>query len=169
MDAPAFLDWSNPTQSFIGLMDEWQARSHDLSLPITTWIVEKNGAQRFLMQYEHFRRWQQKWRVQVIPHETERNKSDAEYGVQTLASIYRYGLVRLPTQGAAYHATRTIIEEVTHYPGWRTDDTVMAQWFLEWNLRNLVSSGKPLPRSPRPSWLSGTDTFATRRQELIHG
>lgn len=163
MDAPSFLDWNNPTQSFTGIMDDWQNRSAQLHHPITTWIVEKNGAQRFLLQYEHVKRWQAQQRVRIIPHETTSNKSDPDFGVQTLAGIYRYGLVRLPYKpGLAFQASQKLIEEVTHWPEFRTDDTVMAQWFLEWRLPQLMPRPKPQPRMARPSWLKNADTYGWR-------
>ena len=169
MDAPSVLDWSNPTQSFVGLMEDWQARSVQLGHPISTWIVEKNGAQRFLLQYEHVRRWKAKWRTDIVPHETEKNKSDPTYGVQTLAGIYKYGLVRLPwknnTRGKL--ASMKLVEEVTHWPGWRTDDTVMAQWFLEWRLPQLIPRSKPIPRQERPSWLKNADTWSWKQEAAV--
>jgi hypothetical protein len=162
MDAPSFLDWDNPRQEFVGLMEEWQHRSWQIGHPIGTWIVEKNGAQRFLLQYEHVRRWMAKWRVDIVPHETERNKADPEYGVQTLAGIYRYGLVRLPwkANSAGRLASMKLVEEVTHWPGWRTEDCVMSQWFGEFRLPTLVPTGAGLPKFKRPSWIRQADTYS---------
>lgn len=162
MDAPTFLDWSNPTQSFTGLMEEWQRRSVDLGHPITHWIVEANAAQRFMLQYEHMRRWLATWRVDLIPHQTHRNKSDPDYGVQTMGGIYKWGLVRLPWygRGRGFMASSILVEEVTHWPAWRTDDTVMAQWFLEWHLPHLIPAAGTLPRFKRPSWLKEADTYS---------
>jgi hypothetical protein len=162
MDAPSFLDWDESTRSFTGLMEEWQHRSVELGLPIGTWIVEKNGAQRFMLQYDHVRRWMAHWRVDVMPHNTDRNKSDPEYGVQTLAGIYRYGLVRLPwkANSAGRLASMKLVEEVTHWPAWRTEDCVMAQWFLEWNLPHLIPAGAALPRFRRPTWIGHADTYS---------
>jgi hypothetical protein len=171
MDAPAFLDWHNSTQTFIGVLDEWQSRSEDMGLPITTWIIEKNGAQRFLLQYEHVRRWMAARRVSIIPHETQRNKSDPNWGVQVLKSVYKYGLVRLPykVRTRGFLASAKLIEEVTHWPGWRSDDTVMAQWFLEWHLPHLVPAASALPRMARPSWMRNTDTWGHRRELVKSG
>ena len=165
MDAPSFLDWNNPTQTFTGIMEEWQKRSVDLGLPITTWIVEANAAQRFMLQFEHVRRWTGENKVRLIPHQTQRNKSDPQYGVQTLAGIYRAGLVRLPYKsgGKAFMHSHQLIEEVTTWPEGRSDDCVMAQWFLEWSLPHLVPTGRSLPKMNRPSWLKNVDTFGWRR------
>jgi hypothetical protein len=166
MDAPAFLDWTESTRSFNGLAEDWQQRSIDLGWPITTWIVEANAAQRFMLVFEHVRRWLAYRRVSLIPHQTQQNKSDPAFGIQTLKGIYRHGLVRLPFKnlGPAYLASIKLIDEVTHWPSWRTEDTVMAQWFLEWHLPHLLPLGKPLPRANRPSWLSGANTWGWRRE-----
>ena len=169
MDAPSFLDWNNPTQSFSGLMQEWQQRSVDLGWPITHWIVEANAAQRFMLQYEHMRRWLAQWRVNLIPHQTARNKADPAFGVQTMGGIYKHGLVRLPGSqtGGARMASMKLVEEVTHWPGWRTEDTVMAQWFGEWHLQHLIPRSKGLPRLGRPSWLKNADTFGINRKQGV--
>jgi hypothetical protein len=164
MDAPSFLDWSEPTREFVGLMEEWQHHSVEIGHPITHWIVERNGAQRFLLQYEHVRRWCAQWRVDIVPHDTERNRSDPDYGVQTLAGIYKYGLVRLPwkADSPGRLASMKLVEEVTHHPGWKTEDCVMAQWFLEWRLPQLVPSAGSLPKFRRPPWLKKADTYSWR-------
>jgi hypothetical protein len=166
MDAPSFLDWQNATQSFSGLMEEWQHRSHVLRLPITYWIVEANAAQRFLLQYEHVRRWLAKWRCNLIPHQTHVNKSDPDLGVTALKPLYRYGQIRLPSKSNSPGAykVRNLVEEVTTWPDGRSDDCVMAQWFLEWNLRNIMPVAGPMPRFTRPSWLKKVDTYSWREQ-----
>jgi hypothetical protein len=170
MDAPSFLDWLNSTQTFVGVMQDWQIRSLDLGLPITAWIVEVNAAQKFLLQYEHVRRWMAQHHVRIIPHTTTINKSDDEYGVQTLANLYRYGLIRLPGHNTAWNARQKLVEEVTRWPEGKSDDCVMAQWFLEWNLPRLIPPSKPLPRNPhRPSWLRVVDTWGARREKLQVG
>jgi hypothetical protein len=81
-----------------------------------------------------------------------------------LAGIYKYGLVRLPwkadTPGRL--ASMKLVEEVTHHPGWKTEDCVMAQWFLEWRLPQLVPSAGSLPKFRRPTWLKKADTYSWR-------
>ena len=106
MMAPDLLDWHNATQSFGGLMESWQERSVALGLPITKWVVERNGAQRYLLQYEHTRRWMAKWHVDIVPHDTNANKADPARGVETLRDIWHWGLVRLPGRGNPSSAAR---------------------------------------------------------------
>lgn len=155
MDAPDFLDWNHQGKQFSGVMEEWQARSRDLGWPITHWIVEQNAAQRFLLQYDHVRRWQRKWGVDIIGHETQRNKSDTEYGVETIAPHYRYGRIRLPGKQTTQARTSSmkLVDEVTRYPEATTNDCVMAHWFLEWRLPQLAIPHRDPVVLKRPSWL----------------
>lgn len=153
MRAPDLIDWNNAGQTWTGIMPEWQARSRALGRPITHWIIEQNAAQRFLLQYEHVRRWMQVNSVSVVGHDTHgKNKSDPKLGVDMLAPHYRYGRVRLPGVGNRT-AVQHLVGEVTRYPFGRTSDTVMAQWFFEFNLPRLhrANDGPPA-RQRRPSW-----------------
>ena len=172
MQANDLLDWQNPTQEFRGIMEFWQERSVKKGWPITKWIVERNGCQRYLLAYEHVWRWCQKWRTEIVPHDTERNKLDPEFGVeQLLPGLYACGLIRLPGKGnstqdspmaggTGYLASIKLVDEVTTYPNSLTSDCVMAQWFGEYWLPKLIGSGVPLPRLKRPSFMAGTDTWA---------
>ena len=175
MKANDLLDWQNATQEFSGIMDWWQERSEKRGWPITKWVVERNGCQRYLLQYEHVWRWCAKWKTEIVPHDTERNKADPELGVeQLLPSLYRWGLVRLPQKGnstqhspaaggSGWMASMKLVEEVTTYPHGLTSDCVMAQWFGEFWLPKMIGGGKSLPVLKRPAWMRGTDTWAWAR------
>lgn len=158
MDAPEFLDFDYAKGVHTGVMEEWQARSQTLGLPIVRWIVEANAAQRFLLQFEHVRTWQARHKVGITPHQTQRNKTDAEYGVQSIAPHYQFGRVRLPAGGlgdAARRASMRLVDEVTRYPDSSTDDCIMAQWFVEWHLPRLWPKITTPPQAARrPSWLT---------------
>ena len=154
MDAPDFLDYHPDTREFVGVMNDWQNMSISLGFPISTWIVEQNAAQRFLLQYDHVRRWRAQYGVDIIGHDTGRNKTDREYGVETIAPHYRFGRVRLPWRNEGRIISLKLVEEVTHYPYGRTDDCVMAQWFGEWNLPNIYTPTHQRKSTAwRPSWL----------------
>jgi hypothetical protein len=156
MDAPQFLDFNTTTQRFEGLMQEWQQMSIQLNIPITHWVVEINAAQRFLLQYDFVHRWKAHWGVEIVPHSTQRNKTDAEFGIQTIAPYYRDGKVRLPGKDAGMVCSHRLIDEVTRFTGkatgTRSDDCIMAHWFFEWQLPNLRGRGRAMPPSWRPSW-----------------
>lgn len=155
MDAPDFLDRLRDGR-FVGIAYDWVNRAHDLGWPISTMVVEQNAAQRFLLQYEYVKDWTANNGLSIIPHNTTHsNKADEGYGVQTLRPHYQYGRVRLP-YGDVH--TRSVVDalisEVTVWPEGRTDDCVMAQWMLEWNLPNLSAANAPIPsRATVPSWM----------------
>jgi hypothetical protein len=157
LDASAFLDFNAQDRVYYGIMEDWQRRSSALGLPITHWIVEQNAAQRFMLQYEHFRTWMQRRNVRVIGHDTGRNKADAEYGFEaSLQPIFRRGLLRLPGfhDNVSRIASLRIVDEATRYPESPTDDTLMAIWFIEYNLRNIQAKDPSLmPRYQVPSWV----------------
>lgn len=147
MDAPDFLDWNANEATFHGVMEEWQERSVALGASISHWIVEANAAQRFILQYDHFRRWQTKWGVDVIPHQTHLNKGDPDYGIQMLKNIWKHGQVRLPGQyrDGSRTASMKLVDEVTRYPKSATDDCMMQQWFVNYNLENIILGDAELP------------------------
>jgi hypothetical protein len=154
MDAPDFLDWNYNENCFYGVMEEWQQRSAEMGIPISHWIVEANAAQRFILQYDYVKRWKGLRSVEVIPHQTHRNKADAERGIDVLKPHYQFGRVRLPGRGDARLASLKLIDEVTRWPNGRSDDCVMAQWFGEYNLPNITSPDpSDIPLLERPSWM----------------
>jgi hypothetical protein len=160
MDAPTFLDWNHSEGVFTGIAEEWWQRSVGMGHPIQYWIVEANAAQKFILQYDHFRRWSSQRAVNLIPHYTHsRNKADPDYGVQMLAGLYRHGRIRLPGKQrteARPHAL-LLVNEVTKWTpegtGATTDDCVMAQWFVEHNLPNISLPRGNVTPLWRPSWI----------------
>jgi len=156
MEAPEFLEYNYNLGEFTGVMEEWQRLSTSLGFPIQTWVIEQNAAQRFMLQYDHFKRWRQLNGVEVIPHNTNTNKSDANYGVTTISQHWRFGRVRLMGKGEGKTRSMHLIDEVTKYPHGRTDDCVMAEWFFEWNIPNLYQPKTLQVKAWRPQWVRST-------------
>jgi len=154
MDAPDFLDWNANNNQWHGIMEEWQQTSAELGFPIRYWVVEINAAQRFLLQYDHVKRWQAARGVTIIPHSTNRNKTDDEYGVQMIAPHWEFGRIRLPFKRGFNSPVRYLIDEVTTWPNGRTDDCVMAEWFAHFQVESgRISTEKHAPAKQwRPSW-----------------
>lgn len=155
LESGELLDWINPLQTWTGIMEDWQLRSKDLGYPITTWVVERNCGQRWLLQYEHVRRWQAVRQVSIKTHDTTKNKADPDLGIWgTIPNKYKFGQVRLPGKQLteARFTSLKLVDEVTKYPGVRTDDCLMAQWFLEYNLPELLPRMGPPPRLWKPTW-----------------
>lgn len=144
---------------FSGLMEDWQARSVELGWPVSHWIFEQNAAARFFSSADHVKRWASSRSTLIVPHDTNRNKSDPRLGVPSIAQHWKFGRVRLPGRpnDPGRLAALRLVDEVTRYRldgrSTHTDDCVMAQWFFEWNLPNLVVSGVRNPQLWRPSWL----------------
>lgn len=153
MEAPEFLEYNYNEGRFQGVMEEWQQLSESIGFPIQYWIIEQNAAQRFILQYDHFKRWKQLRGVEVIPHSTNTNKADPNYGVTTISQHWRFGRVRLMGKGEGKVRSMKLIDEVTRYPHGRTDDCVMAEWFFEWNVPNLYVPQTRAVQSWRPNWV----------------
>lgn len=162
MEAPDLLDWNAERQVHVGIMEEWQTRSKAAGAPITHWIVEQNAAQRFLLQFEHANRWQRKHSVVLLGHETHRNKADPKMGVWSIRDHYKYGRIRLPYRWdtTARITSNKLVDEAIRYPGGRTDDCVMANWFMEWWLPNLVADTLAAAAPPPPQWRPWNDNPA---------
>lgn len=167
MQAPDLLDWSITRNCHVGVMEEWQQRSIDMGHPIGTWIVEANAAHRYMLQYDHVRRWIGKHALNLIPHSTLRNKSDNERGLWTIRGLYQYGNVRLPWGDELTRSTITpMVEELTRYPAVDTDDTIMGHWFGHWQRPNLFHGIEAPPVLWRPSW-AGETVYRPRAKEAV--
>ena len=161
MDAPDFIDGVGGTlDKFVGVMPDWQEASQTLGHPITVWIIEANAAQRFMLQYDHVNRWRSLNDVDLIAHTTGINKTNPEFGVETIAPHWRFGRIRLPGRGEGKVRSMRLVNEVTKYPHGRTDDCVMAEWFLEWNLPNLSTHTAETTVARRPSWINSSRGLA---------
>jgi hypothetical protein len=162
MDASDFLDWNHAEATFSGVLEEWWWRSDEVGRPFTYLIVEANAAQRFLLQYDHVKRWQAQRGVSIVPHSTHRNKTDPDFGVQTLAPHYRFGRVRLPgvIRDGSRNTSMKLVNELLRWPEGNTDDCVMAHWFLVWNAQKMFPQImlEP-PRFERPGWLAGSQRY----------
>ena len=158
MTASEFLDFNLNQGQYTGIMEQWQNMSEGIGFPIQYWIVESNAAQRFMLQYDYVKQWRMARGVDVIPHNTNAiNKNDEQLGVTALQPHYKFGRVRLPGKGEGKVRSMRLIDEVTRYPhGTRTDDCIMAQWFLEWNLPNLYIP-KTTVKTWRPSWVKNAN------------
>lgn len=156
MSAPDFLDWNHATGTFSGLLEEWWQRGQEVGRPVSHVIVEANAAQKFLLQYDHARRWSTARAVDLVAHETHRNKADPTYGVTALAPHYRMGKVRLPGHWVTRKPVMALYNEVTRYPDAATTDLLMSHWFLLWQAPRLFVPQLAKPYSfSRPTWIQG--------------
>lgn len=154
MTAGDFLDWHHEGACWTGLLEEWWQRSVGMGLRVSAVVVEANAAQRFMLQYDHVRRWMAARDVRVIGHQTHANKADPKLGVTTLAPHWRFGRVRLPGKpGPGRLAAMKLVEEVTRWPMGRQDDLAMSQWMFEMNLERLYREPCEVINLWRPSFV----------------
>jgi len=83
------------------------------------------------------------------------NKTDAGYGVDSLRILWKNGMYRLPYRSEQGRlVSQKLISEALSYPDGRHDDTIMAQWFMEWNLPKLnIGTAGVADKQWVPSWL----------------
>lgn len=152
MPANELLDWNANEGRFVGWMEEWQARSVALGHPITAWIVEINAAQRYLLAYDHVRRWMAKWGVSILPHTTGPRKLDEDHGPWIMRTMFQHGNIRLPFKQAVYGTgmggariqSLKLIDEATKWPNaGTTDDQVMGAWMHFLHLPKFVKAAGP--------------------------
>lgn len=156
MQAPDFLSLDLDTHAWSGVLHGLLTASRDLGAPITHVVVEVNAAQRYLLTQPHVQKWQAAHAVTLIPHQTHSNKNDPKYGVTSIADFFRQGKIRLPfASGAARLSMSNYVHELTRWPDARTDDEVMATWFV---LKAVETNYTPrtfaAPHFARPEWIA---------------
>ena len=148
MEANEFLDFNHATQQFTGLLG---GMGPDLRRPEPAGHPRHRGGQRgpaVPAAIRHGAPVDALRNVEIMPHSTHRNKSDPEFGVESIREHYKFGRIRLPYKrnSRASSARMKLINELTTYPHGRTDDCVMADWFWEWNLPRIYSPRRPRAR-----------------------
>lgn len=100
-------------------------------------IFERNAAQRWLLQDPSMERLRR--RIQVLAHDTGRNKGDPVLGIESLSVDFEFGRVHLPYGDPEAKAmSELLIQEALSYPQGLTDDLLMALWFIKFNYSKLV-------------------------------
>ena len=155
MSAPEFLDWDADRGVFSGFLEEWWQRSAEMGAPFRFVVLEVNVAQKWLLQYDHARRWSQKRGVNFVPHTTGIHKTDTTRGIPSVKGHWRSGRIRLPgAPDGSRQQAMLLVNEMLRWPHGMTDDQVMAHWFFEHTAPKLAPP-KPLVSrtAKRPSWL----------------
>lgn len=154
MQAPELVDWNHDRACFTGFLEEWWHHASEIGLPFRFVVVEVNVAQKWLLQYDHAKRWATKRGVTFVPHTTGVHKTDEKRGIPAVKNHWRTGRIRLPGAPGARAESEYLVREVLRWPNGATDDQVLAHWFFEFTLPKLAPP-RPAPRrrQHRPSWL----------------
>lgn len=100
-------------------------------------IFEQVAAQRWFLQDQGLEKIKQE--MTVLPHNTGRNKGDPVLGVESLALDFEFGRIRFPYGDAESKAmSEQLFDEARTYPQGKTDDLLMALWFIKFNYIRLV-------------------------------
>lgn len=160
MDGPDLLDWNASTGVWYGVLQEWAVRAKLKGAPISHLIVEANACQRWLLTFDHSKRWAAHHQVLVVPHQTGMNKLDPLLGIQSIKDWFRFGRIRLPgANDGSRSIVAPLVTEATRYepqrPKARPDDCLMAAWFMRFHAEKIWKNwdrDKKPARLLRPSW-----------------
>lgn len=153
----------------IDKLKEWTERFH-----INEWRIEKNAVQQFITQLDEIRNFLSSRGVILREHHTNRNKWDAEMGVETMGELFNScvdwidnrpvpkpdstGLIDLPNM-RDFPACAELCEQLkTWDPNIKRNvtDLVMALWFAELGARQYL-------QGMRTSVTHMPNKFVTRR------
>lgn len=151
-----FLTMDLDSKKFSGVMADLYQASKDQGLPIDTCVFEVNTAQRWALQQPHIQRWSALTGVRFVPHTTSRNKNDVDYGLESIADLFRQGKIRLPYGDMnSSRKSALLVEEGLMYPEADTTDLLMSTWFGKLAVENLYRPYAAYqPRMPRPDFLT---------------
>lgn len=159
----------------IGLLKEWTVRYN-----IREWRIEKNAVQEFIVQLDEIRDFLAVRGVRLSPHNTQRNKWDADLGVEgalvplflscvddidgrLVAKPDGYGKIELPSP----RNCPAVAELASQLKSWEPEnkrqiqDLVMALWFAELGVREYLR-GSLGDRTHMPSRYTPRDKLATQ-------
>jgi hypothetical protein len=108
--------------------------------PIYEWRVENNGLQAQLVQYnEEIIRVLAQRGIRVVGHNTNSNKWDPQFGVESQAPLYHAEMISIPWGNqASARAFQPYCEQMVAFPMGRPNDLAMADWFSELGCRDLI-------------------------------
>ena len=114
---------------------EWSSR-----YPIWEWRVENNGLQSQIVQYnEEIVRHLQTLGTRVVGHNTNNNKWDAEFGVESIAPLFNGRMYDIPWGNApSCQEMQQLLEQLVSFPMGVRQDLTMALWFAELGIRDLL-------------------------------
>lgn len=111
--------------------------------PISEWRVENNGLQSQLVQYnEEIVRYLARKGVRVVPHHTQGNKWDPQFGVESIAPLMSAGMFSIPWGNApSAQVFQPLLEQLIAFPMGVVNDRVMSLWFAELGCRQYLERG----------------------------
>lgn len=107
---------------------------------IHEWRIEKNAFQQFLTQDPEINDWLANQGVRLSEHHTGRNKWDVGFGVASMAGLFDFNLIELPSSSKSEPVKQLVEQLITWAPETKSKtDMVMALWFAEIRAREVVT------------------------------
>ena len=148
---------ANPTPAQIrGLIENFSETYHP-----TKFVIETNAFQGFLAQDEDLLRYMAGQGIALIPHQTNRNKTDEDMGVAAMAPLFGSMKSDVPGQPTLVHAKdntihipntrlagpKSLVEQLivwspTVKKTRRRDDAVMALWMAVYHSQDYVQNSQ---------------------------
>lgn len=108
---------------------------------IAEWRIEKNAFQQFLTQDPELSMWLGSQGVRLSEHHTGRNKWDAGFGVASMAALFDFGLIELPSSHLSEAVKQLIEQLIVWSPETKAKtDMVMSLWFAEIRAREICQA-----------------------------
>lgn len=141
-------------EEYVRQIAEWTYRMRE-RFPFDTWIIERTG-NRFLLDSAAMRAVWRTVGCVLIEHETIGKKASLDTGPWSFRDQYKYGRVDLPAApGPTQAQLQVFVDEHTRYPFHPTNDSVMGDWFYQFNKRKVlpVSRRGRAPQRWVPDWI----------------
>lgn len=108
---------------------------------IAEWRIEKNAFQQYLTQDPDLTVWLGNHGVRLSEHHTNRNKWDAGFGVASMATLFDFSLIELPSSHLSEPVKQLIEQLIVWSPETKAKtDMVMALWFAEIRAREICQA-----------------------------
>ena len=154
--------WNKPNAMSAEIIEKFKQFT-DLYRP-NEWVIEENAFQRFLAQLPEIVEYARARGVKIRPHQTQKNKFDPDWGVQTMGPLFdscvqwseerhrweptHSGLIELPST----RQNKWVNDLVQQLTIWQPEgmaqkqktDLVMALWFTHLALTAQIQRKKPL-------------------------
>lgn len=116
--------------AFSGLLVDIRSGAAKLGYPINDLIFEANAAQKWFSTMPHVQKYLDLTGLRLHSHLTQKNKLNADWGVESLGNDFRQGLIRIPWADiAARNVMGDLLHEVLRYGEADTTDLLMSLWF----------------------------------------
>ena len=118
------------------MMLEWAVKYR-----LHEWRVEANGLQHQIYQYDiELVKALQVQGVRVEPHNTNNNKWDPQFGVESMAPLWNVQMVSVPWGNApSQQRFQPLLDQLLGFPMAPVSDMVMSLWFADLGARQLLN------------------------------